>query len=153
MKRLAIATTRTPSPRSPPPHAQRPQPRLHTPCTSNCTTTMTISSTTTATNTSVSTSTGYHVDDGHRLPPSTDARDRRQHIADPSIATISYHSGHGTANDHARCLGTALCQLLPSHRHILLTTHTYVVFSYIHTCSTSLTLHHCKYIFSTDPNA
>ena len=54
------------------------------------------------------------------------------------------HSGHRTADDHARCLGTALCQLLPSHRHILLTTHTYVVFSYVYT--------HMLHITHTAPN-
>ena len=68
----------------------------------NCTTTMTISGTTTATNTR--TDVDRHIDDGHLLPPSTDTRDQRQNVK---------HRDQRTANDHARCLGTALRQLLP----------------------------------------
>ena len=43
--------------------------------------------------------------------------------------------------------------MLPQHHHISLTTRTCVVFSHVHTCSTSLTQHYCKHIFSTDPSA
>jgi hypothetical protein len=44
---------------------------------------MTISSTTTATNTK----TGRHTDDVQLPPPSTDTRDQRQNITDPSVVT------------------------------------------------------------------
>ena len=43
-------------------------------------------------------------------------------------------------------------QMLPQHPHISLTTHTCVAFSYMHTCSTLLTQHYCKHVFSTDPS-